>query len=1020
MVFEVSILVRRLILLNLLFLHISDIHFTSSIDYPSDKIKKILKTIPQDTDHDLIAVVISGDLADSAQATEYKQAEQMINELKRGLRESCSDVRILFVPGNHDIVIPKKSREGKDRVSLEEAYYSEIEQMDDFFAFASNFGLFQNEYSHHVEECVIDDSFRIKFVLLNSAPYSAREKIDKERHYLPDNAIAAAQKDDQVDCCVVIMHHGPQWFEDESKRRIEQKLYDNCDILFIGHEHDMGFEKYSNENGRRLSIIRGGEFNASSFHESTFSLISLDTAKMIMAEKSFTWERQKSQYVGEIGFEERLTLKNPEQVFPNAEFSGSLMECSSELGTSLSDYFVFPTLELGLQTEKETLQPIESEDDFFNLLHVYPCINIIGTKNAGKTALLRTLYSTSIERGYSPIFLGKNDQGTSLKFLISDLVRRQYGDSDSAKSAFEQVLKRKKIIFIDDFDLQDRGKSTDEVFIRNLLESIGNVVFTSTQEIDTNILEGVKREIKREDAIAIYKIRDFYKTKRDTLVEKVCKYKNTSEIDTEEIISVIDESVHNHRKLFSLHPNFVIEATLYYLNSSASARSSAAPFSKIFEANLWQRLVKARKRFAYGRTREGGVEEALVLLAEIAYFLHKHKKEAISSNELEVLMKKYDAEFALDIKVGSLVTFIKEANIMSSGAASMDLRFNSETIHAYFVAKKIESMKETNRKIFDEDIEDLLKNVCFSINENIILFLSYFFDSYSFAEKILEYADEILSSYDMVSFDSGDNKLLSGGSSINVKMIEEKARDQTREAISEQERVSSEGDKDEVLGYKGIYEYDAKDRLTEENCRICALKYLEMAGKSLIIHHARIPREQKEHIAQKLYELPNRILGAILSEAEKDVEGFFSELEQNGFDDGNLKKQIMDILFKLSLAVCLGVYNRCAFSCSNEQTLDLLCAQDQQETTYRVQRLLMIENACDTERFADAAIKQIDTANKSHNIREVICIRLIANKHMYQHPTIKRDVRQRMRDKIFGRGSTADILQMQNKALNRT
>lgn len=1004
--------------MNLLFLHFSDIHFSSEVDYPTQKINEIAHTIPQENNFDLITLIVSGDLTNSAKATEYKNAAKMVKTLELELQKLCCNTSVLFVPGNHDIIIQENSQNDRSEknATVKKDYYDELEKMDNFFSFAGDFNLFTCEYSHDIKIITIDNSFTIKFILLNSAPFSTREKNDKELHYLPDSAIVATEKDDGVNLCITIMHHGTQWFEDESKRRIEQTLLSNCDIFFIGHEHDVGSEKSQTENGRQLFTCRGGEFNASSFHESTFSTVLVDTSKMTITKNRLRWDRETSCYIENENFSDPFTLKNPHQFFPQRGFQDSLIKTSFTHEMNLKDCFVFPTLELGLKTDDETSQPIESENDFFSLLETYPCINIIGAKNSGKTALIKTLYSESIQRGLSPIFLDRNDRGKALHFLLSNLIREQYGDSDSAKSKFDQVPKKKKIIFIDDFDQQNRGKSNDEQFIQGLLKSIGHVVFTSTQEIDTNIIEGIKRELNHDDAVTIYKIREFYKSKRDALIEKICLYKQANESDIEEIISVIDKSVHSHRKLFALNPLFVIEATQFYLSSNSSARSSVAPFSKIFEANLIKQLERARKKAPYGKTLEGGVAEALVLLGEIAYFLHKNKKDRIKISELEKLMKDYDDTYDLDIELGPLIDFIKEANIMILCTTGIELEFKSETIHAYFVARKIEYLSKTNSEAFKEDLDYLLKNVCFSINENIILFLSYFFDTHNFADMILSYADEILSTFEMLSFDSNESKILSWGANANIKMISGKEQDRTKAVISEQERAISRKENAEILEYKGIYDYNEDERLSNSNKSICALKYLEMAGKSLIIHHATIPKIQKEQIVQKLYELPNKILKSILSDVEQDFDNFLNELKKCDLENENKQAIIRDTLVKLSLALCLSVYDTCAFACSNQQTVRLFCYQDFQETTFRVQKLLMIENACDSEEFSKAAIKQIRSAKKNKNVREIICIRIITNKHLLTHPSIKRELRQRINDTIFGGVTMAETLQIQHKA----
>lgn len=274
--------------MQVLFLHLSDIHLQVNCNYSSEKIRRIVDAVPCDLPFDCAFLIISGDLANSGSADEYHVAKRLIDDLICGFRSKGIKPAILFVPGNHDISIPQDSPTAemlleKQRTSLDDTYAHELEKMDPFFEFANEYRLFRSEYSDSTEQFDIgDQAYCIKATMLNSAPFSTRERTDKEIHYLPERAICSIEKSSNTDLNIVIMHHSCEWFEDESKRRLEQRLYEHCDILFIGHEHDGFAESYTNSNRQHLTVSRGGVISTSSYDESSFSLLHYDSETMLL------------------------------------------------------------------------------------------------------------------------------------------------------------------------------------------------------------------------------------------------------------------------------------------------------------------------------------------------------------------------------------------------------------------------------------------------------------------------------------------------------------------------------------------------------------------------------------------------------------------------------------------------------------------------------------------------------------------------------------------------------------------
>lgn len=1006
--------------MQVLFLHLSDIHLQVNRDYSSEKIRRIVDAVPCEFQFDRAFLIISGDLANSGSADEYHVAKRLIDDLNCGFRSKGIKPAILFVPGNHDIAIPQDSPTAemlieRKRTSMDDAYAHELEKMDPFFEFANEHCLFRSEYSDSTEQFDIgNQACRIKATMLNSAPFSTRERTDKEIHYLPERAICSIEKSSDTNLNIVIMHHSCEWFEDESKRHLEQRLYEHCDILFIGHEHDGFAESYANSNRQHLTVSRGGVISTSSYDESSFSILHYDSETMLLTTLYFTWDRQYSIYTEHNREKMTLRPKTPGQATPNAEFIEALKPNFSLIDAPLESYFVFPALETSIRVDDDPFPVIASDDEFFDFINTNPCVNIVGSKSSGKTALLMHLYNSSINRGYSPLFLGESNSRPSIKYLFDDLIGDQYGRNESASARFKQSSIQKKVLFIDDFDRLKRNGS-DAAFIQEALKNVGCVVLASSQKLGTSIIEDVRRELGDDDAVVTYSIKHFFKGKRDELVYNTCRELQVAPNNIQGVIGAIDRAAHSHGDIFSLNPEFILQSVIYYADKNPTGREKTIPFNEIFEANIVNRIRQAWSKSKYGATKEGGAREALTLLGEIAYHMHEAKNATIEASTLFEKIKQYADEYALESCPRDFVELACEADIIRMGETAPYYYFVSNTVFAYFVAKRINLMRDKGADIRG-DVDYLVENICFNINENILLFLSYLRNNSSFAGKLLSCAEEALSPFEEFSVEAKNIRFLTTGQYAKIKMANESDRRAADNMISQrEEEISNKRQEEGLLEYAGLYDYDEKDRLTDSNRILRALKYLEIAGKSFVMHFATTTKFEKYQTIKALYELPNRIIFGMLHKTDENYDEIIDQLLGIISENGNLssiaKDELKDILYKIGIATCLSIYDQASYYCSTGDTIKLLGTREQECSTHRIQRLLMIENSASTsEDYIDQAVALMEQVQKENRRFEILCIQVITNKHIIDTPNIKPSTLQKASKKIFFRDSPKSLI----------
>lgn len=221
-----------------------------------------------------------------------------------------------------------------------------------------------------------------------------------------------------------------------------------------------------------------------------------------------------------------------------------------------------------------------------------------------------------------------------------------------------------------------------------------------------------------------------------------------------------------------------------------------------------------------------------------------------------------------------------------------------------------------------------------------------------------------------------------------------------------EEEISNKRQEEGLLEYAGLYDYDEKDRLTNSNRILRALKYLEIAGKSFVMHFATTPKIEKYQTIKALYELPNRIIFGMLHKTDENYDEIIDQLLEIISEDGSLsnitKDELKDILYKVGIATCLSVYDQASYYCSTGDTVKLLSTREQECSTYRIQRLMMMENSTfSSEDYIDQAVTLMEKAQNENRRFEILCIQVITNKHIINTPNIKPSTLQKASKKIF-------------------
>ena len=278
-------------------LHISDLHIKADENFDrSVVLVPLIKRVCEDLDSGMRPelLIVTGDIAYSGKADEYKLAKEFFDKL---LKKLCiGDERLFIVPGNHDIYRnkyrPKDVPSYDDMSELNCELENEEFRNDLFKGMNEYFNFTEKNYPHlksrhgrlvpFVTTYTTEASKRIGLIGLNSA-WMCRRSPDREGiaigEYQVIKAIEEIQKEGHHDLIIYLFHHPLEWLwpKDMKVCRAEFK---NDSIILCGHIHDAEGGYVRDLNGKSLyQFYAGAAYAKSTFHSNRFQYVTVDLEK---------------------------------------------------------------------------------------------------------------------------------------------------------------------------------------------------------------------------------------------------------------------------------------------------------------------------------------------------------------------------------------------------------------------------------------------------------------------------------------------------------------------------------------------------------------------------------------------------------------------------------------------------------------------------------------------------------------------------------------------------------------------
>lgn len=258
---------------KLVFVHLSDIHFTRSSGVSvHDLDKNVRNELTLDASEvakrigPVTGVLITGDIAFSGAETEFEQATIWLREFCRAI--GCHEESVWVVPGNHDVVRNKTmrmlTRKLHQSVTMENAdvdrelrdIFSDaqsaevlLEPLADYNRFAGRFGCSISAEKHFWErDLKLACGTQVRLRGLTSVLVS--NELDRRTSLVLGAAQAAIERAPGV-LNMTLCHHPPDWLRDHDT--VEDHLKSKVHIQLFGHKHS---QRLDDINGK-VRLVAG-------------------------------------------------------------------------------------------------------------------------------------------------------------------------------------------------------------------------------------------------------------------------------------------------------------------------------------------------------------------------------------------------------------------------------------------------------------------------------------------------------------------------------------------------------------------------------------------------------------------------------------------------------------------------------------------------------------------------------------------------------------------------------------------
>ena len=996
--------------MKLAIIHLSDFHVKENDRFVFQKVDKLISALNVCGKVDDYILVFSGDYANSGHINEYKNARKLMGKIVDGIKtKNCNNfVNLFMVPGNHDLCMDEINRDGP---LIQEYYKSNTidEHVDEELVGLNNY------YNYSTSKEIIlknnfvnkkyykNKGYKIQFNLINTAPFSTLKPDDKELHYFPDNELSLLNRDSDSNLNITIMHHSCEWFHWKYRTTLENTIVDNSEFIFHGHDHREHTNSISIDEGLDTIVSSAGEMKFTTLNEvDSFNVIVLETDKLLCDGFIFTWNYKAQMYEHKQTIKEQSFENHTSKLMPIPSFIKNLKNDGCSLSDDFNKYFVFPKLVVESQKDYIKRKNISTYDELIECLEENKVLFISGDTSSGKTTLLKYIYCEISKNKLPILFSADSKKKINIDYFVKHLFEEQYGGNHLLYEKFLQIGPDKKILIIDGWNFL-RISSSPKDFIQNMKNTFDYIIISSNK-VSQDVVNSVKDDLTENIEIKELRIKPFFTDKRNQLVEKVCKNKNIQDITKiNNVNKLIDSLVSNNTSLFSLNPAFIVQYTNYFIDDNQQDYSKGEKvFSRIFQYELNKSIIKF--------VDKEDVDEIFSAFEELAGYMYEVERDILKISDIEFVINRYNKEYGEKIRIKDFIEVAKNSRIMNE-TDDLTYYFINKNHLAYFIAQYL--IKESqNINSSSKGIDYAIKNICFGINSDIIMFISYILSNTSILSIIYKYSEELFKDISEISLDKKNILLFNTSNDEKINGVSEKGK---QEYKKQKEKIEEKNYSESSIEGIGSFDYDVSEINNTLNMYIRANKYTEILCKALPGFHSKIKLNSKKELVDIIYSNVRKIVYSLIEPIDSDLDLICDDLlefarrnntkKKNG--DEFTKDDMLKMLNDTCRATMLSIFDHFSEIATSSKTIELLKNKNTSDLSEKLFRLLAIENSGDTKLLIKEAKKLYDTYEKTNY---KIMIQLIIRKHIWTNKNLTHSVEQSMIDTFWGPQYRKDFL----------
>ena len=997
-------------------LHLSDLHLRESANAVSDKAADIVGAF-QSADplvNDCI-VIITGDLAFSGKSSEYCQAIQFLEDLKKHLdgtdRPRC--VGICMVPGNHDcdfgkdtgvrqLVLDAFTSGERDLNGGDEMVKSLLTVQGDFFYVEALYarrkdtpggpqGWITQPTVMHVGD---------RRVLINAYNTAITSRLKESPGHLrfPLRSLQSSLKGiGEKDLLLSMFHHPYNWLEPENSRAFRKHIETTSDVVLTGHEHEEGACLTERLTGEEVEYLEGGTLQDEDGRLGGFNVVTWDFDHNQHKISEFTWADTRFTLEHESDWLEpvrnraarRASFEINPQFLRELNDPGTGFTHPRKADLTLDDLFVYPAL--GTESLKrirrvpEGPRTIESQD-VLDYIASKEKVLILGGDKSGKTALAHMLF-LDLKRKHRlvPLFLNGSELRSANERTIMDLIyatfKGQY-HSDQLEP-YMQLERSKRVLIVDDWDktrLNSKGQSA--------VVGVAGTLFGKTIVFAGDVLRALALATRESDPFKDFEdceIRQFGNVLRGRLIDRWEDLGRECTANEEALV----HEIHDAEKLIvtvlgkNLLPMYplMILSVLQIAEAAKTADPQAGSYGALLEALIFKVLGKVSTGFPDFHTK-------IIFVSRLAFHLFEMRHQNVTKAEVQQLTEDYFTEYSIRLEVGSILSDLQEARILRESGGNY--RFSYSYYYYYFVARYLaDNLRDKKNQAHVRSVlEDMVDKVHSEEYSRILMFVVYRTQDSDLIQRILRNARRIYVGHTPCDFE-GDvefvnrlyreaPKMLLPATDIRENIEESRRRlDAAEEAATDVVPIAQ----DEPVQYN-----EELNDLLKVNI---ALKTLEIMGQVLRNFVGSLRKEEKIEIARAAYQLGLRTLNAILRIGESNLEelrSFVARLirEYKSFDEKELEERADLAVVYLTRRIAFSFVKRISYAVGHpilEQTYrDVLWEEGDRTSIRLVDLSIKLDHFSG---FPEEDVMEMSKRLKRKNFFSTAVLRDMVANHLY-------------------------------------